>query len=178
MQREELDFQIQLDSKDFVKFNLEYRRMLYVWFSLVYFLIAVVLFLLMNNDTPLTPFKGIFALVVGVITVVVVQLLLVVTLRLQVGRMFKSDRLLQYAQHYRMNPSELSVQSQVGDSRMRWEELYRAVEYPNSIALFVGRNRALVLPKRMLDEQMTNGTQEVKRLIRECLPPNKVKFKR
>lgn len=176
--KEELDFRIKLDKKDFVSFNMEYRRKFYLLFSLVYFLLAVAMFLLMNNDEPPTTLTFVFAAVVGVIVVGVVQLIFIVTMRFQVGRMFSSDRLLQYEQRYLLNDSTLSVLTQAGDSRLGWEELYRAVEYRSSIALFVGRNRALILPKRLLDAQLPNGTAEVKRLVGSCLSPKKVKFRR
>lgn len=176
--KEELNFGIKLEKRDFVSFNMEYRRKLYLLFSLVYFLLAVVMFLLMNNDEPPTTLTFVFAAVVGVIVVGVVQLAFIFTMRFQVGRMFNSDRLLQYEQRYILTDSTLAVQTQVGDSRFGWEELYRAVEYRSSIALFVGRNRALILPKRLLDAQIENGTSEVKRLISSCLSPKKVKFRR
>ena len=173
-----LEFRIKLENKDFITFNLEYRRLFYLLFSCVYFLLAAVLFLLMNNDTPLTVFKGLFAVGVGVVAAAFIQLALFFTLRFQVSRMFKSDRLMQYEQHYILDDSGLVVLTQVGDSRISWPELYRVVEYRNSLALFVGRNRALILPKRLLDSQIANGTAEVKRLVKACLPPQKVKLRR
>ncbi|WP_179218643.1 YcxB family protein [Saccharibacillus sp. O23] len=175
---EELDFRIKLDKKDFVSFNMEYRRKFYLLFSLVYFLLAAAMFLLINNDEPPTTLTFVFAVVVGAAVVGAVQLSFLFTMRFQVGRMFSSDRLLQYEQRYVLNDSTLAVLTQVGDSRFGWDKLYRAVEYRSSIALFVGRNRALILPKRLLDAQLPNGTAEVKRLIRSCLPPKKVKFRR
>lgn len=177
-ENEELDFGIKLEKRDFVSFNMEYRRKLYLLFSLVYFLLAAVMFLLINNDEPPTTLTFVFAAVIGVIVVGVVQLAFIFTMKFQVGRMFDSDRLLQYEQRYTLSNSTLAVRMQVGDSRFGWDELYRAVEYRSSIALFVGRNRALILPKRLLDAQLENGTAEVKRLIGSCLPPKKVKFRR
>lgn len=74
---------------------------------------------------------------------------------------------------YELAEEGVIVRQEEAEVTMKWEEVTKAVSTQKSVLLYLGRVRAIILPKECMGEQY----EEVLRMIHTHVPPKKVKIR-
>lgn len=74
---------------------------------------------------------------------------------------------------YELHEEGVTVRQDEAEAVTSWEEITKAVSTSNCILLYLGRVRAMILPKKCIGEQY----EEVLKMIHTHMPPKKVKIR-
>ncbi len=175
MDSTQLVFDVQLTQKEYSNLNVQHqKKSLIIGFFFYFFIfLATVLGV---NQFELEFFLVAVGTVGGIVISILITILIYFFVKFQSNRHFKSDVLLQYKQTYEINDSGISLESISGKGHINWHEIFKVVESKHIIALYIGRNRALILLKETISKQKNEGVDNLKTLIINNLPKNKVKF--
>lgn len=168
-----MNIKVKLDEKDYIGFNYWYAKKIIIFVNVFYaFLIMIILFLLLwlPNRT--------FSMVIDIVALLVLVLFLVyfnIGIYFRSKKIFASDKFLQLEQTYDVTVDSISVSSERSNTLVKWDEVYSLKESQDMFAIFLGKNRAFLLPKRCMDEA---AAQELRQLATSNLPPKKVKLRK
>lgn len=74
---------------------------------------------------------------------------------------------------YEFTEKGITVSQEEAKAETKWEEVAKAVSTQKSVILYLGRVRALILPKVCMGDQY----EEALKMIHTHIPPNKVKIR-
>lgn len=85
----------------------------------------------------------------------------------------KNTPMFQKPLEYELNDEGIIVRQEEAESVTPWDEITKAVSTGKSVILYLGRVRALILPKKCIGEQY----EQVLKMIHTHMPPKKVKMR-
>lgn len=85
----------------------------------------------------------------------------------------KNTPMYQKPLDYEIHEEAITVRQGEEEVKYSWEDFTKAVSTGKSVILYMGRIRALILPKECMGEQY----EEVLRMIHTHMPPKKVKIR-
>lgn len=74
---------------------------------------------------------------------------------------------------YEFSETGIMVRQDELEATTKWEDVTKAVSTQKSVILYLGRVRALILPKKCMEEKY----EEVLKMIHTHMPPSKVKIR-
>ncbi|WP_054958466.1 YcxB family protein [Paenibacillus dakarensis] len=170
---ETLSVVIQLTQKHYAYFIRLHQKKSLI-FSFFFYVLLFIAVMLSRNDFEFETAIVVIGLVGGIITSTIVLICMYFLTQYQSFKHFRSDKLLQQKQNYEISDSGISVSSDSGTAHIQWNEIYKAAESKHIIALYTGKGRALVLPIDMIDNQVNQGTEQLKAIIRKNVSGNKI----
>ncbi|MDQ0112431.1 YcxB family protein [Paenibacillus harenae] len=170
-----LVFDIQLSQKDYSYLIIQHQRKTIIAGFLFYFLVFFLVVLGVNQfqldiDIVLVGFIG------GIVISLIISLVSYFLLIFQSNRTFRSDKLLQSNQTYTISNLGIEIESISGKGLISWNDIFKVVESKLIIAIYIGRNRALILPKEDINTKRIDGINILKEYITNYVPKNKVKL--
>lgn len=84
-----------------------------------------------------------------------------------------NSEMFQKPLEYELTETGIVVRQDEAETTIQWEEVTKAVSTNKSVILYLGRVRALVLPKECMGEQY----EEAVKMIHTHMPPAKVKIR-
>ncbi len=165
---------VQLTENDYIKFNYWFSRRtlltinLFYAFLIISMLLSVVLGLA-EKDKVMLPVIASFILIL-------LGLYFNIGLYFRSKKIYASDALIQKAYSYTITPEYVLIESDSSNSIINWNDLHSVVEAKNYFYIFTGRNKALMLPKRLFagDAAIT----ELRQLATANMPAQKVRVRR
>jgi hypothetical protein len=109
----------------------------------------------------------------SLITAIIFVALLVyipISTRSRLKKIFMSDKFLQMEQTYNITVDAISVSSERSNTLVKWDEVYSMKESKDMFAIFIGKSRAFLIPKRFLDDA---ATQELRQLATSPPPTSR-----
>lgn len=85
----------------------------------------------------------------------------------------KNTSMFQKPLEYELGDEGITVRQEEAESVTSWDEITKAVNTSKSVILYLGRVRALILPKECMEGQY----EEVLKMIHTHMPPKKVKIR-
>jgi len=85
----------------------------------------------------------------------------------------KNTPMFQKPLEYELGDEGITVRQEEAETIVPWEEVTKAVSTGKSVLLYMGRIRAIILPKECMGEQY----EEVLKMIHTHMPPKKVKIR-
>lgn len=83
-------------------------------------------------------------------TGVLLLLLFPIILRQKANSTFRGNYFIPKTQRYYFSELGLNVSSESGNTNIRWDEIYRVVEYKNLLLIFILKDKAYIIPKRLI----------------------------
>jgi membrane glycosyltransferase len=77
---------------------------------------------------------------------------IILLMNLQVGKNFKTNKLLKDNLNYKVNNEFFEVQSINTNSKISWDKVYKVAESDRLIAVYISKAQAFLLPKHYLGE--------------------------
>lgn len=116
---------------------------------------------------------GMISSLITAIIFVALLIYLPISMRSRLKKLYTSDKFLQLEQTYDITVDSISVSSERSNTLVKWDEVYSLKESQDMFAIFLGKNRAFLIPKRFLDDA---AMQELRQLATANLPAKKVKL--
>lgn len=84
-----------------------------------------------------------------------------------------NSEMFQKPLEYEFTEEGITVRQDESKAETEWEDVTKAVSTQKSVILYLGRVRALILPKSCMDDQY----EDVLKMIHTHMPPSKVKIR-
>ena len=84
----------------------------------------------------------------------------------------KSNKLYKYEQTFRFDDDGIFNKSEVGEGKIKWNDLYKVAETKKTFLLYISRYQAFIIPKKEIKED--NEIHNLKVLLRKSV--SKVKL--
>lgn len=130
------------DYKDFFYSTLFYKK----GFLLLIFLatLSPLLFYIFSTNG---------SVILSLVMLVIILTSIVFGINLKIKNNFEMNKLAQYECLYIINDDGVNINSEISNSKITWNLLYKFIEYKKFIALFATPNFAYIIPKRCLQNQ-------------------------
>ena len=158
------------DLKDFYFYHYK-KRILGYYFFLIAVCVGTTAFLeIKNGEYDLLSFIITFAL--SAIISLIMSFLYALYLLWFGKRLMKSNKLYKYEQTFRFDDDGIFNKSEVGEGKIKWNDLYKVAETKKTFLLYISRYQAFIIPKKEIKED--NEIHNLKVLLRKSV--SKVKL--
>ncbi|MFF2094136.1 YcxB family protein [Paenibacillus sp. NPDC058174] len=173
---QQVSFDIRLTRKDIQHLNLQHQKKLLVISVFVYWLLFAVMF--MANNRPLDGLAVTIAVLGGAAVGALVSGLMYLFVTFRSNRMYQSDALLQHNHSYTFSDTGISTASDSGSYHINWKDIFKITESKFLICIYVGSNRALLLPKATITNQLPQGVAALKLILNANIATDKLKLRK
>ena len=111
-------------------------------------------------------------IVLAAITLVIIPVIMI--FQTQISMI--NDPFLMKEQKYRFVDTGFSVSSDCSNLNIRWDEVYRIISSKHNLAIFISKNKAFIIPKRLFHEN-NQLLEELKQVFITNITPKKLKIK-
>ncbi|MFF2484262.1 YcxB family protein [Paenibacillus sp. NPDC058071] len=171
-----VSFDIRLTPKDILNLNLQHQKKSLVISFFVYWLLFAVVVL--ANSVPLDGLTITVAALGGAGVGALITVLMYLFIVFRSNRIYQSDVMLQYNQSYTFSDAGISVVSDSGTSHINWKEIFKITESKALICIYVGSNRALILPKATISNQLPQGVAALKLILTANIAKDRLKLRK
>ncbi|WP_042170960.1 YcxB family protein [Paenibacillus gorillae] len=173
---QQLSFDIRLTRKDIQHLNLQHQKKSLVISFFVYWLLFAVI--VMARSTPLDELTVTVAVLGGAGISALISGLMYLFVAFRSNRMYQSDALLQHNHSYTFSDTGISTASDSGAYHINWKEIFKVTESKFLICIYVGSNRALLLPKATITNQLPPGVAALKSILNDNVAKDKLKLRK
>lgn len=170
----EFNCEIHLSEKDYMYFNrYAARKTLWIalsaYFVIVFLIMAMILYQdCFHHDTDL-----LLSFAVALVFTVLVGLTELFVLNVRVKAAFQSNRLLKNKTKVSIDGHGIQESSAISELKISYGDVYKVGESKHGIYIFVAKNVAIIIPKRVLDG---GGSEKLSQLIYANMDGSKVKL--
>lgn len=179
LEKREVKANFKLDFKDYKDFNIHHSKKHFYGAAILYSIIFIATILyktfIGNADSKLLKEILIIAIPTGILLVSLILLIFYFLLIFYSKKVFKSEMLLQEEQNYIISDNGISLVSKSGNNSIGWENIFKVTESKNSIFLYLGNIKAMIIPKRAIGSE--DNINILKDIIKRNLSTEKIKLK-
>ncbi|GAA0121785.1 MAG: YcxB family protein [Clostridium argentinense] len=179
LQRREVKANFRLEFKDYKDFNIHHSKKHFYGAGILYFILfmSTMLFKIFSNDLDGDMLKNILIVMIptGILLISLVLLAFYFLIAFHSKKVFKSQRRLQEEQNYIINDDGILLISKSSNNNIGWKNIFKITESQNSIFLYLGDIKAMIIPKRAFGGE--DNVAVLKEIIKRNLEPDKVKLK-
>ncbi len=161
---------IQLTENDYIKFNYWYSRVTLLAFNVSYSILItllVILTFLVPKNAPIN--------ILLIVILIGFLMYFYAAIYFRSKKIFASDAFLHREQAYEITPDAITVSSERSHAIIKWDEIYQFIESKEYLYIFIAKNKAFLLPKRVIDDA---AVTELCQLATANMPAKKLKLRK
>lgn len=163
---------IKLELSDYISYNYyTMGKMLILFPALI--VVLVILFVANDIDATTTLPGMLIKIGAAIVITVLASFLFVILLKGNLKKVFLSNKMMQVPNEYLLDETGVHVSNEFGNSSIPWQSIVKAAESKNACYVFIAKNQAFILPKRLIG---ASEQQELQTLLKRHLPPEKIRF--
>ena len=170
----EIVISVKLQTKDLLKFkcNKYYGslrgKMSILW--LILFYVIILIFLQVSMVAFLLYLR------IAILMTIIIILGPFIVIALDSAMYMKRDHFINKEQSYRFSDIGVNVSSDCSNLNIKWDELYRVVFSRYNIAIFISKDRAIIIPKRIFDGN-NKLLEDLKQIFKSNVDKKKLKIR-
>lgn len=159
---------------NFYLMNFSKKRFVMIGVFLVLFiLVGVSSFIFSGSGNNYSGFNVWLRGAAAIFGVIVIWVLFILMLDATFVKIFRTDKKLQLEHTVVINDEGITIESKTDNEKIKWDDVYKIGESKKAIYCFVSIIRAIIIPKRILDNGLLD---QIKKTAEEKLSPDKIKW--
>lgn len=149
---EPIEFDLKLEEKDIIEFNFihiykERKAKILILLGLLTIILGFFGLTISNSFDEFLLY--LLCLSIGIIALIVFPIMLLIKSK----SIFANDSFIKKTLRYNFSQLGFNISSENGNTKINWYEIYRIIEFNNLLLIYVSKNKAFAIPKRMIREE-------------------------